>query len=183
VENPFIFEVTNETTGEVRNASGKDEFVLLFGNTCSFGRYMLEPGEYPEDEFIIDSNGYAILPEQNTSNHGPDNYCLDFSTDQGAYLPFICFPPPTESETKDQNTVVYTMYPIGMLVSIPFLIVTFVVYAAIPELRNLHGKSLMCHVSSLLTAYTFLAVVQLGGSSLSDGVCITSGEYGFNNVI
>ncbi|XP_046390305.1 G-protein coupled receptor Mth2-like [Ischnura elegans] len=173
VDNPFMIEITNVSSGEMYNVSGIDEFVLLFGNPCRYGRYIMDPAQYPEDEFYIDAEGYAIIPDQNMTKHGPDSYCLDFSSDHGAYLPFMCFPTPPEEPPPD-NTLIYTMYPVGMLVSIPFLLVTFLVYAVIPELRNLHGKSLMCHVSSLVTAYMFLAVVQLGGAKLSDGVCITS---------
>lgn len=40
------------------------------------------------------------------------------------------------------------------------LTLTLVVYCAIPELRNLHGRNLICHVSMMLIAYTCLARVQ-----------------------
>ncbi|XP_071446664.1 G-protein coupled receptor Mth2-like [Hetaerina americana] len=175
VPNPFEFAVNSMTDGML-NVSGKDFFALLLGNPCRHGRYILDPEEYDEDQFFVDAEGYVNLPKQDDGRHGPESYCLDFSTNRTAYLPFICFPPPpnvTDEDSAD-NTLIYTMYPVGMLVSIPFLLVTFLVYALIPELRNLHGKSLMCHVSSLLTAYTFLAVVQLGGTGLSDKVCILS---------
>lgn len=49
-----------------------------------------------------------------------------------------------------------------MLFSIPFLIITFFVYALIPELRNLNGKNLMCYVSALTISFILLAVVKLG---------------------
>jgi G protein-coupled receptor Mth (Methuselah protein) len=41
----------------------------------------------------------------------------------------------------------------GMLISLPFLIATFLVYGIIPELRNLHGKCLMAYVFSLMIFY------------------------------
>lgn len=50
-----------------------------------------------------------------------------------------------------------------MIFSLPFLFITFCVYGFIPELRNLHGKSLMCYVFSLSTLYIGLSVVQLEG--------------------
>lgn len=40
-----------------------------------------------------------------------------------------------------------------MLLSIPFLLVTFCVYGFIGELRNLHGKCLMSYVLSLIVLY------------------------------
>lgn len=52
-----------------------------------------------------------------------------------------------------------------MIFSLPFLVITFCVYGFIPELRNLHGKSLMCYVFSLMTLYVSLSVVQLDGGT------------------
>lgn len=51
-----------------------------------------------------------------------------------------------------------------MLLSVPFLLATFIVYAVIPELRNVHGMSLMSYVGGLTVGYTFLATVQIIGS-------------------
>lgn len=51
-----------------------------------------------------------------------------------------------------------------MIVSIVFLIVTFIIYALIPELRNLHGKCLMCYVVALALLFGFLSTVQLDKS-------------------
>ena len=36
---------------------------------------------------------------------------------------------------------------------------TLLVYICIPSLQNLHGKTLMCHVTSLFVAYICLAMV------------------------
>lgn len=48
-----------------------------------------------------------------------------------------------------------------MIVSIIFLIITFCIYAFIPELRNLHGKCLMCYILALTLLFAFLSTVQL----------------------
>ncbi|KAG8237624.1 hypothetical protein J437_LFUL017874 [Ladona fulva] len=133
---------------------------------------MLDPFTHDIDEFYIKkTDGYLVVPFENFTEQGPEDFCIDYFPEKDAHLPLLCFPPNDDDLT---NQLIYTMYPVGMLVSIPFLLVTFLVYALIPELRNLHGKSLMCHVSSLLMAYTFLAVVQLGGTSLNDATCIAS---------
>lgn len=60
-----------------------------------------------------------------------------------------------------------------MILSIPFLVATLLVYALIKELRaTLNGKSLMCYVLGLIVAYTFLATVQLNGDNrINDGLC------------
>lgn len=51
-----------------------------------------------------------------------------------------------------------------MMFSIPFLVLTFCIYGLIPELRNLHGKCLMCYILGLTFLYIFLTVVQLEGT-------------------
>jgi len=50
-------------------------------------------------------------------------------------------------------------------------------YLLITELRDLHGKTLVCHVFCLTVAYIFLAAVQLGGETLNQQLCIGVGEY------
>lgn len=64
-----------------------------------------------------------------------------------------------------------------MIFSLPFLLITFCVYGFITELRNLHGKSLMCYVFSLSTLYISLSVVQLEGNTfMPEGIpCIFTG--------
>lgn len=64
-----------------------------------------------------------------------------------------------------------------MIFSLPFLLITFCVYGFIPELRNLHGKSLMCYVFSLSVLYISLSVVQLEGDTFLPEMwpCIFSG--------
>lgn len=52
------------------------------------------------------------------------------------------------------------------LVSMPFSVITFLVYACIKELRNLHGKCLMCYVSSLIVLHTNLLFILLNVYSL-----------------
>lgn len=49
----------------------------------------------------------------------------------------------------------------AMISSVPFLLATFIVYAILPELRNVHGKSLMCYLMGLSIGYTILATVQI----------------------
>ena len=53
-----------------------------------------------------------------------------------------------------------------MLFSVPFLIVTFLVYAFIPDLRNLHGKCFMCYLICLSLLYISLASTRLFSADL-----------------
>jgi len=45
------------------------------------------------------------------------------------------------------------------IISCGFLLMTLLVYLCLPSLQNLHGKTLMCHVSSLLLAFTCLPII------------------------
>lgn len=66
-----------------------------------------------------------------------------------------------------------------MLVSLPFLLLTFFVYAVITELHcNLHGKSLMCLVASLLFAYITCIINQIVTIAIPDAYyfCINFGK-------
>jgi G protein-coupled receptor Mth (Methuselah protein) len=77
------------------------------------------------------------------------------------------------------------MYPIGMLLSSVFMGITLVVYALLPELRNLHGKCLMCHVACLFFAYLSLSLVQLGTSLIPAWLCtfVRESEFIFHKSI
>lgn len=66
-----------------------------------------------------------------------------------------------------------------MLISLPFLLLTFLVYAAITELHsNLHGKSLMCLVTSLFLAYITCITNQIVTIAIPDAYnfCINLGK-------
>jgi G protein-coupled receptor Mth (Methuselah protein) len=47
---------------------------------------------------------------------------------------------------------------VGMLISLPFLIVTLLVYLLLPELRNLAGKCFMFNVLGLTLSYTIMQI-------------------------
>ncbi|CAG9803976.1 unnamed protein product [Chironomus riparius] len=130
------------------------EYGLLINRPCG-KMYELEPTDYTEDQWFFLKNG-SILAASGVSD--TNDYCFGQvynSSDPDEILTkvLLCFHP--------SNDVRFSVYPIGMLFSIPFLIITFCVYAFIPELRNLHGKCLMCYVLSLTILYISLSAVQL----------------------
>lgn len=45
------------------------------------------------------------------------------------------------------------------ITSCAFLLMTLLVYVCLPSLQNLHGKTVMCHVSSLLLAFACLPTI------------------------
>jgi hypothetical protein len=167
---PFSPQFIDENTNKpVKNV----DVHRIYGNPCSYGSYLLDPAVNPADQFTLLLTGMLSAPAE--GNFTVAQYCIEAFEEQKAVLPLLCF----QNEETDgvmEDTSVHVLYPVGLIISVPFLFATFVVYAAISELRNLHGKSLMCHVSSLLTAYVFLAVVQLGGEQLSTTFCIFCGK-------
>lgn len=64
----------------------------------------------------------------------------------------VCFPAPSFTP--------HWYYFVGLLISILFLALTLFVYFMLPELQNLHGKTVMCHTASFLLAYICLALVK-----------------------
>jgi len=70
----------------------------------------------------------------------------------------------------------FILCSLGLIISSVFLLATFLVYACLPNLQNLHGKTLMCHVVSLFAAYVCLSVAQLGGENLDPFFCAAVGE-------
>lgn len=71
----------------------------------------------------------------------------------------ICFPPPQEDAPDDQLAL--AIFPYFFFGSTIFLVATFVVYAAIPELRNIHGVTIMSYVAAMTVAYVGLANIQM----------------------
>lgn len=151
-----------------RNATDDGEgYNYVIGNPCKYGRYRLESRKYSMDEFRIMRNGTMWVRSLNFLE--PDDYCLDVFQEpnmEDEVMPLVCFtdPPP--------KALPYILYPIGLLISVPFLIFTMLVYSLIRELRDLHGKSLTCYVMCLTVGYIFLAVVQLSGDILNQKLCI-----------
>jgi hypothetical protein len=165
---PFAPQFIDDTNKSVTNV----DVHILYGEPCPRRGYLLDPEEDEEDQFSLLPSGKLIAPRE--GNFTVANYCIEAFEQQEAILPLLCIKEETSSVTPD--TAIHLLYPIGLIISIPFLFATLFVYAVISELRNLHGKSLMCHVSSLLTAYAFLAVVQLDRDQMPSEFCVYSGK-------
>nr|XP_022917476.1 G-protein coupled receptor Mth2-like isoform X9 [Onthophagus taurus] len=94
-----------------------------------------------------------------------ENYCLEYIKSADKPDALLCL-------NSNGNTKEIPHYlSIGMIISMPFLIATFLVYALLPD-KNLPAKSLMCYVLSLLFAYIMLVTIQLN-SNLEHGACVT----------
>nr|CAD7193828.1 unnamed protein product [Timema douglasi] len=136
--------------------------------------FRLEPHYEDTDEFHVLRNGSLSVPYLYPDYYlTPHNYCLETfyvtELEGEIVLPLVCF---EESSTMEEPfSLPLILYPIGLLISVPFLVTTMLVYCLIPQLRDLHGKTLSCHVLCLAAAYVLLAIVQLGGRDINDHLC------------
>ncbi|KAF5292880.1 hypothetical protein FQR65_LT11132 [Abscondita terminalis] len=128
---------------------------------CPNNFYRLDPNDLPEDEFFLQKDGRLWVPDYD-NYISSDQYCLE-STD-GNIWAVVCVPSITRTEQTINNA--------GMIISMPFLLVTFIIYALLPE-KNIHGKSLMCYVLSLFLAYVLLCIIN--SMNMHPIVCVTSG--------
>ncbi|XP_018349280.1 PREDICTED: G-protein coupled receptor Mth2-like [Trachymyrmex septentrionalis] len=145
-------------------------FTALVGNPCN-QRYMLQPEESNVDEYYLLVNGSIFAPRL---DHVPimlmpgKNYCMEIVPELGLRA-FVCFqdvpPPPT-----DPRVIIYAC---GLLISVPFLILTIAAYTITPRLRDVHGKALCLYCGCLALAFTTLAITQLASGQLSPQVCVS----------
>ncbi|XP_028048142.1 G-protein coupled receptor Mth2 isoform X3 [Monomorium pharaonis] len=166
VQLPVIYET---------NVTASDEyFNFLIWNPCtekSMTRYSLNPRMYKDEEWYLLSNGSILRPlseepEEHLLHY--DQYCIARvrSYDFPEYLVFFC-------EEVDPSEGDNGVYSFGMLASVPFLVVTYVVYWLLPDLRNLHGLTLRGYVGCLAMAYSMLGVLQLTPQErIPYGICI-----------
>lgn len=146
-------------------------FHLSVKDPCiGWQRYKLSPEEYFEDEFMILDNGSVYKYNKNELFRETD-YCLGIILST-VFDVIICYKDDIEINVNK------VLYPIGMIVSVPFLFATFIVYCLLPELKNLHGYTLRAHIASLLIAYVTLSSVNvIPQEHISNSLCIIFGTH------
>ncbi|KAK4879826.1 hypothetical protein RN001_007972 [Aquatica leii] len=131
----------------------EEPFSIIHGHSC---RHYIVPLDW---NYTLDEMGYLNLDlEESNDQHSPfeTSYCfeeVDIGITQGRRL-FLCFKHDTNESVK------YQVSRICLVFSSIFLILTLLGYICVPEMQNLHGKTLMCNCGSLLVAFTILAVLQ-----------------------
>ena len=89
-------------------------------------------------------------------------------------MALTCFlPEPTLPEDKQ---LAITIYPLLLFISSLFLIATFVVYAILPGMRNIHGVTIMCFLASLTCMFIGLGIIQLWDRGTLRCLCIGNGK-------
>lgn len=72
----------------------------------------------------------------------------------------------------------FVCFSLVLLVSVPFLLVTILIYVIIPQLWNFIGKCIVFHLASLLYFFTVVAYVKLNSglkNRIDDDVCTALG--------
>ncbi|XP_076263813.1 putative G-protein coupled receptor Mth-like 10 isoform X16 [Rhynchophorus ferrugineus] len=114
-----------------------------------------------DDTFTVDSlaeYGYKL---------SMDRYCFDYIDNKPGV--FVCIPKRQLTEQPREHVT------IGMIISMPFLFITFLVYLILPD-KNVHQYALMLYVLTLLLAYVLLVTINLS-ESLPTFFC-TGAAYG-----
>lgn len=172
-------DVYSYTTSDLQNENKKvDElFQLVVHDPCrETERFLLDPDEYPDDEYMFLTNGSLYQPRHEDFLE-PTSYCLAVVQDK--FEVTVCFESISD-EIIETNQL--TIKPVCLIVSLPFLLATFVVYSILPELGTMHGYTLRGYIGSLFVAYTVLVVLKLIHPNAIDySVCITLGTAYPNN--
>ncbi|XP_055841355.1 G-protein coupled receptor Mth2-like isoform X2 [Episyrphus balteatus] len=151
--NATTLTVMNITTngGDLKEVDLAKKFALQYGRTCA-EMYHLTPHVYAFDGFSLFENG-TLYRWEDRHYFSKDEFCLNSFTDSNVtdiMLPMNCY----ETPTGGTKTLVYACM---MIFSVPFMLLTIIVYMAIPELRTLHGKSLCCYLLGLCIGYSILS--------------------------
>ncbi|XP_062550723.1 G-protein coupled receptor Mth2-like isoform X2 [Armigeres subalbatus] len=142
--NQLIVNMIDDTGGTqtVNINTRSDIFMAIWKESCR--AYDAKPDEWNMNAsgFVNSLSSFPILQNE---------YCLYPSPDHELSTLYFC----SAEEQKRPNTSV----TIGLILSIPFLIATLLIYACIPELRNIHGKSLICYIFALTNSFVVLLIM------------------------
>jgi hypothetical protein len=173
--NPQFYNIV--TTNDVfdRLETVVPSFAILSNLQCD--KFILRPEITEDDLSYLEVDGRLYFPKHAEPHLTSDKYCLEkvYFPEyemEGIYT-LLCFP---EDEMVKDTSLQFILCSLGLIISSVFLLATFLVYACLPNLQNLHGKTLMCHVVSLFAAYVCLSVAQLGGENLDPFFCAAVGE-------
>ena len=88
-----------------------------------------------------------------------------------------CFP--LQPEESPDNQLAMRIFPYFLFISAFFLIATFVVYAILPEFRNILGLTIMCFLASMAAMNIGLGIIQINPFVLAEsaGLCVGLGQF------
>ncbi|XP_049545921.1 G-protein coupled receptor Mth2-like isoform X2 [Anopheles darlingi] len=140
-----VSDATGADNRKVNLAIDSRYYLILEQPSCDGDWLVLE-----QDHVNITSKGDLSLNDYIFSY---PQFCMLPKNEIGEFHASFCDP-----EISD---LPHQIYAFGFLVSLPFLVATFVVYAILPELQNVSGMSLMCYVAALAISFLLLAMGRL----------------------
>jgi hypothetical protein len=173
--NPKFYNIMSTNGGFEAIEATAPPFAILSNLNCD--KFILRPDATEGDVSYLQVDGRLYVPKHKEPHLTTEMYCLEkviFPEEdmEGVYA-FLCFP---EDGWEEDASLQFVLCSLGLITSSVFLLATFLVYACVPTLQNLHGKTLMCHVVSLFAAYVCLSVAQLGSEKLDSFFCAAVGE-------
>jgi G protein-coupled receptor Mth (Methuselah protein) len=172
------FSMTFPTHNEDIPTNAEQDYHFVHNKDCKNNKMLLTPHFQESDKFYIQANGSIFLPmfdDQKWRN--PEDYCVEVFDNEELELNktlsiMLCLSDEEENSVDSMHKI--NVY--GMIISMPFLLATFIAYALLPD-RNLHMKALMFYVINLMLSYLLLVIIQLTDSRFSQGVCTSIGYF------
>ncbi|XP_049545922.1 G-protein coupled receptor Mth2-like isoform X3 [Anopheles darlingi] len=140
-----VSDATGADNRKVNLAIDSRYYLILEQPSCDGDWLVLE-----QDHVNITSKGDLSLNDYIFSY---PQFCMLPKNGIGEFHASYCEP--------EMSDLPHQIYAFGFLVSLPFLVATFAVYAILPELQNVSGMSLMCYVAALAISFLLLAMGRL----------------------
>lgn len=149
----------------------ENHFYVLRQDGCLtnvvFGLPVTKPeGSNPNENFTIRNDGVLVMRtvakddgKLQEFQYPLERYCFAWSETKKTSKFKVCLDKKKDNEKKLED-IVRWLETIGNLLSVVCLIITFMIYATFPELRNIHGKTLMCSVACLATAFALVHFIR-----------------------
>ncbi|KYM98016.1 G-protein coupled receptor Mth2 [Cyphomyrmex costatus] len=149
---PNIYTFKNDSKDETLNT-----LFVTVRDPCvetGYGRRMLSANTY-----LFLTNGSLYL--SNGEFISPKSYCFAILL-RKIYDVIVC--------TNETKLPIYVS--VCQLVSLPFLLLTFIIYSILPDLQNMHGYTLRAHVGSLFITYAIMYVGQQISGLAEKSYCV-----------
>ncbi|XP_053679180.1 probable G-protein coupled receptor Mth-like 14 [Anopheles nili] len=121
-----------------------EEPVILgvrYGNPCSEGAEMVSFSARTNDSLYVIQNGsLLVIYGQDVFYNIYDAYCLDYDRNDGTLIGYVC--PQQLNLVPDVIEAQLMLLTLCLIVAIPLLLTTALLYIIIPELHDLHGKAI-----------------------------------------
>lgn len=111
-----------------------------------------------------------------------DDLLTDLNQDESPIITSVIKISKVNTNSSNTNEIIeHIIHSTCLLISIPFLIVTFIVYAYLPDLKNHRGSILMTrYIGSLSIAFGILIIIKFHLLETTKYLCIIAGNYKIN---